>query len=589
MALKVWLPLNGNLNNYGTSSLTYTGTPTFVNGKMGKGISLTPRVTFNGLPKLDKFTILFWLKVDSCSSDWADSLGFKSVQADGTSASDFRFEATTTGRVCSFHNNSPYAITQGSRILIDTPEKGKWHYCGVSYDGAKVYTYIDGVLTYIDTGLGGYLIDRFYIGQTDAMVGGMNDLRVYDECLSDKQIKEISKGLVAHYKLSGNGAENLCRLTNETWDRWSHNASSGTSSKSVVKDNGIKTLRIDVTEASTGWQYDSYNISESRALLKTNTVYTISFDYKANISSELSVVILDGNGTNRISNATKTMSYNGSEKWKHIVLKTTTLSEFTLSNQVLYFYGFNRVGYYMIKNLKFEEGDVATPWKPAPTDTLYKQLGYDKIIAQDCSGYDYNGKIDGTLKVISDSCKYETSVNFNTPGYLHYLTSPINVNTDAFTYSIWFKPDRNATMALYNDRSVLGGGFSLFYLNGSFRFDTGTNNQMQATNAIPSLNQWNHVVVTFNKETGKKVYLNGELKDYTTKPGELSTIGQYASIGNSSANGAAGAGNQVYGNLSDARLYCTELSANDVLTLYKTSGIIDNKGNVYAYEFVEEA
>ena len=38
------------------------------------------------------------------------------------------------------------------------------------------------------------------------MVGGMNDLRIYDECLSLKQIKEISKGLVAHYKLEGIGA-----------------------------------------------------------------------------------------------------------------------------------------------------------------------------------------------------------------------------------------------------------------------------------------------------------------------------------------------------------------------------------------------
>jgi hypothetical protein len=42
----------------------------------------------------------------------------------------------------------------------------------------------------------------------------MNDVRIYDECLSPKQIHEISKGLVCHYKLEGMGANpNLFKNT----------------------------------------------------------------------------------------------------------------------------------------------------------------------------------------------------------------------------------------------------------------------------------------------------------------------------------------------------------------------------------------
>jgi hypothetical protein len=142
-------------------------------------------------------------------------LGLTSKQNDGTNASDFRFEATKTSRACSFHNNSPYAITQASRILIEESQKGEWHHCGFTYDGVNCWTYIDGVSYYKDTGLGGYLIDYFHIGENDNIVGGMNDLRIYDECLSPKQIKEISKGLIAHYKLEGIGANpNLLKGTN---------------------------------------------------------------------------------------------------------------------------------------------------------------------------------------------------------------------------------------------------------------------------------------------------------------------------------------------------------------------------------------
>ena len=70
MALRVWLPLNGNLENKGLSKIIPSGTPTFLdNGKIGKCISLTPKISFTDMPRMDNFTVLFWLKVDSCSVD----------------------------------------------------------------------------------------------------------------------------------------------------------------------------------------------------------------------------------------------------------------------------------------------------------------------------------------------------------------------------------------------------------------------------------------------------------------------------------------------------------------------------------------
>lgn len=593
MALQVWLPLNGNLNNYGVTELVVSGTPSYIDGKMGKSLSLASKVTFTGLPKLTQFSVTFWAKVDSCAADWADLIGFKSVQAGGASASDFRFEATKTTRSCSFHNNTPYAITQASEVLITEAQKGTWHHCCFAYSGAQCFIYVDGVHKYTHTGLGGYIIDRFHIGETGNMVGGMNDLRIYDECLSLKQIKELSKGLALHFPLKVDGQPNM--FTNsDTFGGWSI-ASGWTQGTAEDGARYLKYTRTGATANTWNRAIPSLKITPSNYPQGV----TVSFDFKCDDLSVLNQKCIcatqsftsDGarvgwhepGDVSRYSNWDKLE--NG--KWQRISITftqgqlavvssssgyaSTDISYATISFQL------TQNGTIYIKNIKCEPGTINTPWNNGNN--------FDYHI--ECSGNGQNGLMGGTISYSDDTPRYTNCANLKGTSYIYNIPSVLNSTSEEFSIAFWFKLTGTQNGGFYNNRTAVGTGVSIFLLNtNQLRFDTGEAAQWNPGVTV-STNTWYHLCAIRNS-SGKKIYINGVLEASTTAPGVVTTIGTHASIGASSHNGGSHGGNQLQGCMSDFRLYTTALTDTDVLSLYKTGGQIDNNGNAFAYDFIEE-
>ncbi len=218
MPLQVWLPLTGDLTNNGFTDVpVISGTPVWLdNGKFGKCISLASRVMFKST-KLqsitnNNFSIAFWSRTDSSSTlsvNWVDLLGFYDLNTEKSGRGELRFEACYASalRACSWHNNQNYNFTEGTAEVIPESQKGEWHHVCVTIGNNRTKTYKAGTLI-ADTATGvtgGYLEGTFWIGQTDSIVGGLNDLRVYDHVLSPKEVKVISQGLVAHYQLNGDG------------------------------------------------------------------------------------------------------------------------------------------------------------------------------------------------------------------------------------------------------------------------------------------------------------------------------------------------------------------------------------------------
>lgn len=603
MALKVWLPLNGNLKNQGLSQfipklqgelMSYTA------GKIGQcatfandSSSYFPTVVTIPALELQELTICLWIKPSAFTGTEQmfirEGLGYNGYGwAISTSPSANTFEITM-GNV---GTTSDFVYTPGQWYHLAVSHGSDHHYR--FYINGELYDeYINNVynISYNETdgyiSIGGRTHDGSY---PYPFIGSLNDVRIYDEALSLKQIKEISKGLVAHYKLEIPNINTNLAVSNPL-------VNSG--STSITFDRSTNTYTLVAPVGDSTWGYGVNIGTTKKCIVPYNSYYRFSFEVYVPTEHELVV------DYNNYSNDSSVASWNGNDNdlasarlanTKTIPANTWTKCVFGSQNahasntSHIDIYEQSKIGLrtasdtesvtWYLRNFKFELDNKATDYVP---------YGYDpmEFLTTDVSGNGYNGIINGTLSYNADSPRYSGSTNFSAPGYIHYLPSPIHSSTDAFTFTCWFYPTQTANMALYNDRTAVGEGFSVFYLGSAIRFDTGSGAQF--TSGTLTNNTWNFISCVYDKNNNiKKVYINGVQAGSTSTIGSLATVGTNASIGNSSTNGAAGAGNQIYGSLSDVRIYATALSADDILTLYKTSGIIDNKGNVYAYEFKEE-
>ena len=594
------MPLTGNLENKGIASISTTNTPIYVDGKMGKAINLTSHVNFSNLPKLTKFTIAFWAKVESCTANWADLLGFTCKQADDSNAAPFRFEATTSSRACSFHNNAPEGISTGSRILIQN--YNEWHHVAVSYNGEKLYSYIDGRLTYADTGLGGYLTSSFWIGESP-ITGAMNDLRIYDECLSKEQIHQISQGLVLHYPLnSGYGNENLMKMGGlDKNGATSMTYNSSTDTYTIVSPAGTNIWGYGVNIRSTSEISIPYGKSYRASVeVYVPTQHSFVADINNNVAN--GTTAWAGNDNDNTSKRTSTSFTIPANTWK----KISWGSENSNGNNTdkVSILPYDKLGLktnsdtdsvtWYLRHPKIELGTSVTDWCPNKNDALYTTLGYDSTTLYDTSGFGNNAEKINTPFYTSDTPLYDSSINLQRINS-NYIDLQNTYITNQSTINLWGKVNTfNNYQRFFEFCNALQGA------TGSHRITLGTYQSTQQlalriyggdtgitslyVNNITTIDtNWHMYSIVFNK-TNLKVFIDGtSIVDATMTQELTSMVRQYSYIGKSSYSGDS----YFDGNISDFRIYSTALSAEDIKQLYESKARIDKNGNVYCNQFIE--
>jgi len=210
MSLLIWLPLIKDGKNQGIMDITPTtlGTISFIQGgKIGKclsagnGTAVTNGISYNtNLTEIgNKFSISVWVK----------PLG-NHVHYNGTIISSGNWDNSTWTFGVNQGNTKVDLFCRGYNTYMDcTIPTNIWTHLVCTNDNGTCKLYKNGVYVGSSSRTAGLVTDanNFCVGRETyangyfSFNGNINDLRIYDEVLSLKEIKELSRGLSAHYKL----------------------------------------------------------------------------------------------------------------------------------------------------------------------------------------------------------------------------------------------------------------------------------------------------------------------------------------------------------------------------------------------------
>lgn len=221
MALQVWLPLNGSIENQGLTNVAVSlqnGTPTFANdGKIGKCFYNSSSGSNISVPcdfLSEQLSITFWIKPNSPAA-WMDLFSI------GQYANRMETNDSNGSAYYLFTDDTSHTVAPQSTELFHIPN-GIWSHVAYIIDGTNVKVYLNGELKKTISQISS-LVDilgnnkYIYIGRRRTTESGYyqgyyNDFRIYDNALSEREVHEIAKGLVVHYPLNDvycTGSSNL--------------------------------------------------------------------------------------------------------------------------------------------------------------------------------------------------------------------------------------------------------------------------------------------------------------------------------------------------------------------------------------------
>lgn len=592
MALQIWLPLNGNIENKGLlGDLTVTATPTFADaGKIGKclssgSLSMSAEQTQQVLNN-DEFTFATWLYLNSDTGSGSTAIfGNEGMTAPNNRRFTVFLYDTLQKVHLSWQNYDSNSTVVGTVSGAIIPLK-QWTHLAVTYSKSSkvVKVYLNGAVKE-SYNVSGDFTSPSYAYVTRLMPNNSsiryNDYRVYSHCLSPKEVKEISKGLVLHYKMDDKIATNLVK--NHQYNIYNNHNVPASLTKLSETFQGCDVYRLSMTPTSSYiggfqtelWSHGIYGFSN--VTFKANTKYCFWIYYRPVSHSDVRV----GGTASNISGWYEIPPTEYGSGWKVVgQYRNGSVTSDKTDNIFTSFYCPSAVAGTPI-TIDFCCPHLIEGCSEIIDDGDYQEVNPHTTI-YDCSGFEYNGTVTSATAPISDSnnSRYNSCFNFNTNA--KYITTAIDTSGYKDTYSIaWWGNIPNFGGAMFWGFNNMMNWYDGKYWN---QGDGGNNpfySSGTTTITPPSTNTWHHYVITGDGSV-TKLYVDGAL---------YGTAKTYRALGGTSLqiNGWPNDANyRIPGmKMSDFRIYATPLSVEDIKELYNTSTVICDNGTVMAYSLEE--
>lgn len=571
MGLQIWLPLNGDFHNQGIlGNLNFTkiGSGTIIDtneGKIGKakefsaaGLKAPLSYTLGS-----QFSFSCWIYYNSfqTNNEWILELG---DTESGYANALFGIASTPTKLVVCV--GGAYDSATVHDFVINT-----WYHLAFTYDGTTWKIYKNGqLIRNFDknissiTSSSNITIASNVASSVTKLNGRLNDIRIYNNCLSDNEIKKLSKGLILHYPLSRRGlGENLLKASDVSVTNSSYPTKSYYFGDDPPQQGEQVTIQIKGHLADTKTYWRIYNSGGT-----------------------VDCIIIQKTAYNE-----HTGIYTATGTWK-----ISKEGKPDAANTYLNVYPFTKTqsGQSTIEWIKLERGNHATPWCPNAADEKYTLLGLNNNVQYDISGFQNNGT-KNNITYSSDAPKYNVSSVFNSAD-----TSYIKVNEnnwipqyqEAMTINFWvYSSDWTSTIKLFS--CAQSGGwttepgnsgyirFSIYVATNQARTSHGYKFNSQELK-ISDLSAGWHMLTFIYDSTGNKVYVDGQShSSYAfTSYGIKYNTNARLFLG-CEANSASPSTPYFDGKVSDFRIYATVLSEKDILSLYNNEAYIDQLNAIH--------
>ena len=604
MALKVWLPLNGSPQNQGLMDLQATalGSPVWdVSGKFGICLSTNPNTlgTSNNATGYQYNSNLTQElgKTYSCSI-WVKPFG-NHVNYNGTFISSGNWNGSCWSFGVNQDNTQVDLFGRGyNKYISCSVPVGKWtHLVCTQKDGiTKLYKngeyvgYASNITAGLTSDASVFTVGReTYANGYFSFNGCINDLRIYDTCLSEEEIRLLSQGLFLHYPLSQNlPMPNIAKT--KSLSIYNNYGVPATLTTTGEYYKGAPVYRLTMTPTDKA-------ISSFKTALANQGVYGFSQQWDADTKYSFSIyykpvthsdIRVGGTASNK-QGWTEITPTSVGDGWYRVgqyrngtvttaVTDSIFTSFYTPSAEVGTPISIDFCAPYLVKGITYAPEFDDYNYDIISIEPNSTGLGYDMTFSANQPGVSTNTP--------RHKLCYDFSVN-ETTNYL-YTTLPAphaDGYANSWSFSWWGKANNLDTKMPwgFND----GNRLNLYTNSEIFCMNTGDGagnpflrtDGTSVTYAPYADNNWHHYVVTGNG-IQNVLYIDGVQQGIAKSYKGINGTQLFISGWNTAHN------YKWPGQLSDLRFYTTPLSADDVLTLYNKSARV-NSNAWFAHDYQE--